>query len=189
MIIDSNKKQTLIITVSFLTAFLVLLFLVVIPLTKKVYQQKDALEEAKLTLERDRKNVDKYKENLEYLRENSDLSENIRVDENNRVQFIEDIEKIALEQELELEISIHQPVSSNKQKAAVEQTFLKINLEGDYEKFMNFVYKVQNIGYFVAIKSVSVEKFDDSKIKILKNGNVDLNNLPEIEGEVIISLN
>lgn len=186
---QSGKKKTFIILVALLVACLGLIFFVVLPLVEKVYEEKDLLEEKKLTLERDKRNVERYKKDLDYLKEKSSLSEELIIDEDNRLKLIEDLEKIAVEQNLELEIETYnKPTSNKKTKKEDVKISLKLNLLGEYRGFMKFFYQLQNFRYPIEIDSFKIENFDDSKIKGIEELQ-SLDNIPEIESEVIISFN
>jgi hypothetical protein len=168
-----------------------MIFFLVVPMTKKVYQRKDSLEEAKLILKRDQENTDKYKKDLEYLGQNSFLSEGLLINENNRVLLIEDLEKIASEKNLEMKMEMYSPsvvARKTKKDETAAKTLLKLSLTGEYDDFLVFVYKLQNFKYVVSIDTLTVERFDDSKIKNLK-GEIILEDLPEIEGEIVVSFN
>lgn len=185
-----NKKPILIFFSFGLVCFL-LVFFMVVPMVKKVYQQKDLLEETKLTLKRDRENIDKYRNDLKYLQENSALSEGLEINENNRVKIIEDLEKISVAEGLELKIETSAVATTGKKnvkKAENEKTFLKLALTGEYKNFLVFLYKLQNFKYMINIDKLSVAKFDEAKIKNYGQELI-LENLPEIEGEIIISFN
>jgi len=192
MDIKDGKKKIYLVVLFILFASLSLIFFVVIPTVEKVYQKKDSLEEAKLMLKRDQENVDRYKKDLEYLKQNYFLSEGLAIDENNRVLMIEDLEKISKETALDMEIEMYNASVNNKKtrkkEGAVEKTLLKISLLGDYRDFLDFAYKLQNFKYLIFIDKLTVEKFDDSQIKNLKGG-VLLEALPEIQAEIIVSFN
>lgn len=180
----SSKQKTLTMMVLLIGSFFVLLFFVVIPLTKKVYQQKDKLEETKLTLERDRENVGKYKDDLEYLRSNDFLSKNLVVNEDNRIEFVESIEKIAAEKNLNLEIEAYTPVAVKNEKNKAD-VFLKMTLTGKYDDFIKFLYKLENFQYQIVIQNIYIKQFDEAKIKSFES--LSTENLPEIEGKLVIS--
>jgi|GEM_PF-1533261 len=185
-----NKKPLLTLAI-FLIVCSALVFFAVAPVAKKVYQQKDSLEEAKLTLERDQANVEEYRQDLKYLQENSFLSEGLVVTENNRVELIEKLEEVASQENLNLEIITQgSPVSNKKEKTEKkeERIYLRLILLGDYEDFLVFLYKLQNFRYVINIDELSLEKFDDSKIKKL-SGEYSLESLPETQGEIVISFN
>lgn len=191
MEIKLGKKKPILIFLSFVLVCFLLIFFVVVPMVKKIYQQKDLLEETKLTFKRDQENIDKYKNDLKYLQENSILSEGLEINENNRVKIIEDLERISVEEGLELKIETSATVITGKKnvgKEATEETVLKLVLTGEYKNFLVFLYKLQNFKYMINIDKLSVAKFDEAKIKNYGQELI-LENLPEIEGEIIISFN
>ena len=170
-----------------LVALALILFLAVRPLVKKVYQQKDVVEEAKLTLKRDLENVNKYREDLEYLNENRDLSSTLVVTDDNRVTFIENIENMAAEQNLELEIGTYSVTGKNKADNK-NKIFLQINVKGSYDGFMKFLYKLQNSRYEILLEELNLERFEESKVKNMQESTISPENIPEIEGGIIISI-
>lgn len=184
---QSSKKKTFIILIAFLIVCFSLIFFVVLPLVEKVYREKDLLEEEKLTLERDKQNVERYKKDLDYLEKKTSLSEELIINEDNRLKLIEDLEKIAVEQNLELNIETFSKTTSNK-KVKKEETkiSLKLNLTGEYQNFMKFLYQLQNFRYPIEVDSFEIENFDDSKIKNIEELQ-SLDDVPEIESEIIIS--
>jgi len=190
--IKLGKKKPILIFLSFGLVCFLLIFFVIVPMVKKVYQQKDLLEESKLTLKRDQQNIDKYRSDLKYLQENSVFSEGLEINENNRVKIIEDLEKISVAEGLKLKIETSAIATTggkkNVKKVENEKTVLKLSLTGEYKNFLVFLYKIQNFKYMVNVDKLSVVKFDESKIKNYGQELI-LENLPEIEGEIIISFN
>ncbi len=191
MDIKAGRQKTLLTFFSFSILSILLIYFLVIPITRKVYQQKDFLEEAKLTLSRDQENIDEYRSDLEYLENNSFLNEGLEVNENNRVELIEFLEEIAKKESLELKIetfgvTINRNVKSENN--GVGKTILKLSLRGDYESFLVFVYQLQNSKYIVNIDKLIVEDFDEAKMRNIKKDFLP-EELPEIEGEIVISFN
>jgi len=190
MTLPKGKKRLVLIFFVFAVVCLVLIFAVVFPMTKKVYQQKDLLEEAKLTLKRDQENIDKYKSDLDYLRDNAFLSEGLVIDEDRRVILIEELENTAVEEDLDLKIEVYIPTAAaqkaSKKNNEPEKTLLKLSVNGDYDNLLTFLYKLQNFKYVVSIDNLTIERFDESKIKSLQ-GEISLSDLPEIEAEIVIS--
>lgn len=185
----SSKKKTLIILIILLFVFFSLGFFVVSPLVKKVYKEKDLLEEEKLMLERDKENVERYKNDLNYLEEKKLLSEELIINEGNRLKLIEDLEKIAVEQDLGLSIETYgKPISNKKTAKEAMQISLKLNLTGEYHNFMKFLHQLQNFRYPIEIDSLKIENFDDSKIKNIEELQ-SLEDIPETESQIIISFN
>lgn len=184
---QSNKKKTFIILTVFLIVCFGLIFFVVLPLVKKVYREKDLLEEEKLTVQRDKQNVERYKKDLDYLKERSYLGEELIINEDNRLNLIEDLERIAIEQDLELEIETYNKSNSNKKNKKEDPDIsLNLNLSGGYQSLMKFFHQLQNFEYPIEITNFKVENFDDSKFKNIDNSESP-EELPEIESEIIIS--
>ncbi len=191
MKIQTGKKKALLVFSMFSMFSILLICFLVIPVVKKVYQQKDSLEESKITLDRDQKNINEYKNDLDYLKQNTSLNENLMINENNRVELIELLEEIAREEDLELKIEMFGATNTNRskdKKATINKTFLKLSLSGQYEDLLVFVYKLQNFKYALEIDKLIIEDFDESKIKKSEE-NLSLEDFPEIEGEIIISFN
>lgn len=186
MKINSEKKKSLIISFCLLVFVLLVVFLVIKPAIRKVYEQKDLLAEDKLTLERESENVEKYREDLEFLREELSYHKNLKIDEKNGVKLIELLEKMALENDLNLRIEIYKKSSKKVKKEATEKTFLKLALSGDYRDSLVFLYKLENFTYPVGIESLLIKSFEESRIKNRQEED-SLSNLPEIESELIIS--
>lgn len=191
MEIRTGQKKSLLIFFSFLFLSILLIYFLIIPMIKKVYQQKDLLEESKITLERDQRNIGEYKNDLDYLNENSYLNENLTINENNRIELIESLEKIAREEDLELKIEMFGVANANQlkgKKVGADKTFLKLSLSGQYENLLIFIYQLQNFKYVLDIDKLIIEDFDESKIR-RTNEKLSPENFPEIEGEIIISFN
>ncbi|MCK5080771.1 MAG: type 4a pilus biogenesis protein PilO [Candidatus Moranbacteria bacterium] len=192
MKIEAGIKKSLLIFFSFLVSCVLLISFLVIPMVKKTYEQKDLLEEAKLTLKRDQKNIEKYKQDLKYLNQNFFLSEGLVINEDNRVKLIENLEKIAVDENLGMEIEMYSSSVVNQKKKGEEdktdKTLLKLSLIGEYKDFLVFLYKLQNFKYVVNVDKLTIENFDKSRIKNMKEGS-SLENLPEIEGNIIVSFN
>lgn len=188
MIITSEKKKTILISIVLLLVIFSIIFWGIKPIVKKVYQKKDLLEEKKLTLEKDKNNFDEYTADL-YFMENQLIDlENLENYKNDNVALIELLEEIALVESLKLQIeSYKNPVSSKNKKSS--DIFLKMSLSGDYKNFLNFLYRLENFKYPVKITSLKVKSFDDLKINQKETEKIDLENIAEIEGEIIISFN
>ncbi len=184
-----DKHKTSIILILLVVAVSILLFFIVSPFVKKVYQKKDSIEESKLVLKKDQDNKERYQKDLEYFKEKSFLSEDLILTENNKIRLIENLEKVAFEQNLKFKIENYDLKSSTKKnKETKDKIFLKLILNGEYEKFMNFLYILQNFRYPIDLEKVAIEKFDNSKVKNNPEFS-DYEKLPEIESEIIISFN
>jgi hypothetical protein len=184
--ITSEKKKTIFISIILSLIIFSGFFWGIRPIVKKVYQKKDSLEEKKLTLEKDKSNFDKYVADLYFMENQLVNIQNLENYKNNKVALIELLEEIARIENLKLQIeSYKNPISSkNKNNSEI---FLKMSLSGDYRNFLKFLYRLENFKYSVQINSLKVESFEDLKINQNKEDKIDLENIPEIEGEVIIS--
>jgi hypothetical protein len=184
-----SRKKTLIIIISFFVVIGALIFLLTIPFAKKVYQKKDLIEENRLILKKEKDNAEKYREDLEYLKNKISLIDDSVLVEGNSVELIENLEKIALDQSLELIIENYETRNTTKKTSeSKNKVSLKLYLNGDYKNIMNFVYILQNFKYAINVEKIIIEKFDNSKIQ--KNSDLEKNDkLPEVESEIVISFN
>ena len=188
MKLTSEKKKTIFISIILLLIIFSGIFWGIKPIVKKVYQKKDLLEEKKLTLEKDKNNFDKYTTDL-YFIENQLLNvKNLENYKNDKVALIELLEEIAQVENLKLKIESYKNPTSSKNKNNSE-IFLKMSLSGDYQNFLKFLYRLENFKYPVEINSLRVESFEDLKINQNKKEEINLENIPETEGEIIISFN
>jgi hypothetical protein len=184
--ITPEKKKTIFILIVLLLVIFSAIFWGIKPIVKKVYQKKDLLEERKLTLEKDKNNFDKYVADLYFIENQLVNIQNLENSKNNKVALIELLEEIAQVENLNLQIESHKNPSSPKKKNNSE-IFLKMSLSGDYRNFLKFLYRLENFKYPVQINSLKVESFEDLKTSQNKEEEMNLENIPEIKGEVIIS--
>ena len=184
---NSPKSKAFVLSSASLVVVGLIVFLVVIPLNKKIYKQKDLLEESKLTFEKDKENIDKYKQDLEYFKSEDFVNERLEVTEENRVQIIKGLEQIAFDYNLDQKIETYtSTIGKKNNKKDKNKTFLKIKIEGKYRDFMTFFYKLENFKYSVNVESLIIENLDESRFRDIRNSE-ELEKLPEINSEIIIT--
>lgn len=171
-----KTKQVLVISIFAIVAMVgSLIFFVITPIVKSVYQIKDGFEEDKLKFEiikEDAVQSHVFVELVENLGKDQELVENALIKKDSIIVFIQDTEKIS--KEVGNEVSISQISTAKVQKAASNETAeaaklrlekeaaeknkvgLALKVSGNYRQFLEFLYKLENMTYIFEIESIEI---------------------------------
>lgn len=171
-----KTKQVLVISIFAIVAMVgSLIFFVITPIVKSVYQIKDGFEEDKLKFEiikEDAVQSHVFVELVENLGKDQELVENALIKKDSIIVFIQDTEKIS--KEVGNEVSISQISTAKTQKAASNETAeaaklrlekeaaeknkvgLALKVSGNYRQFLEFLYKLENMTYIFEIESIEI---------------------------------
>jgi hypothetical protein len=184
---DIWKKHNILVSVSgFCVLFLLLIFFVIRPLESKI--QSSFVEIQKKIID-DGLNVARIQKIPEMNRVETNFSENkdnlnVILSSGDEVDCIKRLEALANETGNKIDLKIDEAVPGSNVKAPVAKkdpediksnlTYskfisLQINLEGDYEQMINFVKKIENMGYYINILSLESVKFSPQQFD--ENGN------------------
>jgi hypothetical protein len=171
-----KTKQFLIISIFAITIMVgSLIFFVIKPIAKSVYQIKDDFEADKLKLEiikEDAAQSHIFVELVDNLGKDQELVENALIKKDSIIVFIQDTEKIA--KEVGNEVNISQISTAKVQKATSNETedakklrlekeaveknkvSLALKISGNYKQFLEFLYKLENMTYIFEIESIEI---------------------------------
>ncbi len=171
-----KSKQVLVIAIFAILVMVVsLVFFVITPIIKSVYQTKDAFEEDKIkfeTIKKDAIQSQVFVELVDNLGKDQKLVENALIKKDSIVVFIQDVEEIS--KEVGNNVSISQISSIKAQKVASTETEeaaqermaqlqkeknkvrLSLEIGGSYKQFLEFLYKLESMTYIFEIESISV---------------------------------
>lgn len=173
-----KSKRVLMISIFAIVAMVgSLVFFVIKPIIKGVYQTKDEFEKDKLKFEvikEDAVQSHVFVELVENLGKDQNLVENALIKKDTIVIFIQDTEKISKEVGNEVSISQLSAVKAKKaasseteearkarlEKLAKEKNRVRLSLEvsGSYKQFLEFLYKLENMTYVFEIESIDIGK-------------------------------
>jgi len=177
---DIWKKYKLWISLlAYAAAAVLLLFFLANPLIQKIKQKSEEIQKRTVDSEINLARISKLPEmrtvHEAFVQEEPNL--NIIVDSSQEVDFIEKLETLAEETGNKIELKIlenytDQDVSkkpaAGKDKNETDEIraslpygkylVVQVILEGSYDNFLNFIYKLENFNYFVNVLSVSLGK-------------------------------
>jgi len=154
------------------------LFGVVVPIVKKVFANKDALEKSKLEYEESKKEIEEIEglgDSLKNVKEKGAILEEALIKEETAISFIDKIEAAANETNNQIAISSVEPPkikkSENKNNSSEnkknnnsqnsdssgEKIYFQIKTEGNYSQFFNFLCRLENLGFIFEIESISLD--------------------------------
>ena len=131
--------------------------------------------------------------------QNKKDSLNVMFDPNNEVKFIEDLEKIADKTGNAIKLKIGVPVKVNRivknKRSKIEEgiedsiTYKKyfpvqINLQGDYNSLVNFVYQLENAKLYLNIISLDIKKQKVIQDKTQSNKATNLNGIFSVSATI-----
>ncbi len=204
-----SKKYVWITVVVLVGVFLAMIFFVILPDVKRVYQKKDDFESQKLRMEIIKESAIKardYSELIEGIRADSILLDRAVIEKESEVELIRAIEEISksvgstvkiehyisprkkVQPQLELSgatTDLEKLEEQQRQEEIEKQTVrLILNVEGNYKQFLEFYYKLENMSYVFNVDSIELKK-PQSSVGLSS----DDEKLPPdfVQGKVIIS--
>ena len=179
---DNAKKSKRVLMIAIIGIILMvfsLIFFVIKPIVKDVYKTRDGFEEDKIKFEiikKDAAQSNIFVELVDNLGKDQKLVENALIKKDSIVIFIQDIESIA--KEIGNKVNISQ-ISTSKSSNAVASTEteeekkkrledvakeknkvrLSLEISGNYKRFLEFLYKLENMTYIFEIESIEISNF------------------------------
>lgn len=206
-----KSKRFLIISILILIGLVIsLIFFVIKPIVKEVYQTKDVFEEDKLKFEAIKKDATKshvFVKLVEDLGKDQALVEEALIRKSSIVVFVQDVEKITEEGGNKVFISqmAMKKASKASSKETVEQKAarlakieaekkkvrLALEVQGTYKEFLKFLYKLENMTYVFEIESIEIGNSSNRYGSALKSvekapadftiGRIELSFVPKVE--------
>ncbi len=186
------KYKVIIIVVVYLLFVILTICFLGVPLIREIKKQSSRIQEQLLDQQIKQNRLSQLpqmeKELTNY--QNKKDSLNVMFDPNNEIKFIEDLEKIADKTGNTIKLKIGVPVKVNKivksKKSKIGEgieegiTYKKyfpvqINLQGDYNGLVNFVYQLENAKLYLNIISLDIKKQEVIQDKIQSNKATNLN--------------
>lgn len=169
---DIWKKYKLLITIFIYLIIIFLLFVFVVsPLIGNIQKNSDDIEKGKIDNEINQERVSKLPEMKDGYAAFEQEKNNLEVvlDQNNSVDFIKKMELLAEETGNKISLSIED--NSNTAKSAKTDAddikanlpsdkylLMKLGLEGRYDSFTRFLYRLENMSYYVNVISLNMSK-------------------------------
>lgn len=189
-ILQKNKN----IIIAFILVLIIiagLILFVANPLHQKVQSRKDEVEQNKLKLENIKEEGDRwqeYREQRENIEKNEELLKDSSVSSGRQIDLIKKLEEIAQEEGVLIDIQNQETKDDKKNakktndkekevdaNADVDEVVFLLNLEGEYNEILDYLYKLENLNYILNISSVN--------IKTLSAGPILRNQAQEEEGK------
>jgi len=190
-----------------LLVILTIIYFVIRPEVNKVYSKKNSFEEQRLRLEQIKENaakVGQYTELTEEIDKDGRFLDNILVNKDDPVRLIKVIEGVAKEELIEIKISqytppkkkktptleLSEPKPEDEKKQAEDEEddknkiWLRLKTKSNYKSFLNFYYRLENMGTIFFIDSVKISKTGNTRG--LRGG--DETPIDQAEGDIILSV-
>jgi len=164
---ETKKKIYIIASAFFLIAMFLILFFIY-PLFKEISKKSRELVTQRnnlLFLEGQFNEVEKFKKNYETYRPNLDKIDNLFVDSQNPVNFIEYLEETASASGIELKISAPTIL---KEKTSLYDKF-QFSSTGGFSGTLKFIKNLETGPYLVQIQNISIGNIKDSQTSVGAN--------------------
>lgn len=161
-----NKKINISVII-FIVFGLIFLFSAIIPLFREIKKNsKELLDQKRITIDNDaqKKNLEQFKIFSTLFDENFDKIENLFIDSDVPVEFIQFLENTAGNNNLRIEIA---PSSKNSPKEEWSFLSFQIMAKGFLPDFLRFIEKIENSFYLVEIQNlnISIDNVNSEKIE------------------------
>lgn len=154
-----SKEIYIIISAYLLVALFLLIFFIFLPF-KEIQRKSQELILQKnnaLLLESEFQKIENFRERYEEYRSNLEKVDNLFVDSQNLVKFIEYLEKSASDLQIKLEIS----TPSFKSEEPFPSANLQLFALGDFSKILSFSKELEIGPYLIRIKNLNIENYKD----------------------------
>lgn len=190
IVANSHRKTLIILLIIIITIGALLIGLVLVPLFSKAYGQKDEVEEQKMVLEAAKKDIfqaNKYNELGNVISENKQLLDDSILVGDSIITYIQQLEKIAEYTGNKIIIQEYTPPKTKKKTPAADDdlgdkkttesketaadvkakdketaklNYFQITLEGDYQKYLAFLYELENVNFVFQINNIEIRLKD-----------------------------
>jgi len=159
------KKEIYIIASAFFLLAVLLAVFFVYPLLKEIRQQSKELtvqRNSKIILESQFSEAEKFRQKYENYQPNLAKIDALFIDSRNPVTFIEFLESLASDSQIELQISTPSP---SKEGQATYENF-QLSALGNFSKILKFLRKIEAGSYLIKTQNLNIENFKlDQKSK------------------------
>lgn len=148
-----------------LLIFLIIYF-IILPRVKFIRENGREIIERRVFLEKQYIRARNFKENNEEMKlVDADIKklDAVFVDYNNDLQFIETLEKIAIDNNIDQKISLG--AIKNEEISEFEKITLEISVNGSFLNVMNYLINLETLNYYINISSLDIS---ESKIDFEK---------------------
>jgi Tfp pilus assembly protein PilO len=159
--------QELAIVISVIVVMLLgAIFFVIVPQTKRAFEDKKQLELKKNEFDQlgeDASRANNFSLLSDDLRGREYLLSKAIINEDQVIDLINKIEEVAKQSDEKIEFSYQEEVAKKKSEkdkdsSKDDKVKLKISTEGEYENFLSFLYKLENLEYVFEIKSMKASQ-------------------------------
>jgi len=170
MILSKFKNlgiRTRIIIIFFINVLIIylIIFFIIIPRVEFIREKGREIVDRRRFLEEQyikAKNFRENNQNMELVDEDINKLDEVFVAYDNDLEFIETLEKVALENKVDQKISL------DSKKSEEEQEFEKIRLEilseGSFLNVVNYLISLETLSYYINISSLDIYKLDQQTI-------------------------
>lgn len=169
MILNKFKKLSIKnkIILSFLFNSLVIfliIFFVIMPRVRFIKEKGDEILEKRRFLEEQyikAKNFRETNEDMNLVDEDIDKLDEVFVDYNEDLEFVETLERVADENNVEQEISLDS--KKEGEESEFEKIRLEISAEGSFFNVLNYLVSLETLDYYINISSLDINKTSKQK--------------------------
>jgi hypothetical protein len=155
------NKKTILFSVFFLFFVFLFIFFLILPTLKEVKKTSKEISQTKLKLEgitKRQEEIEKFKKLYPEIKEELSKFENSFVNKEIPIDFVEFLEKMAKDLEIQSQISI---LSSSKDSISFQ-----IKGVGAPENVFKFVEKIENCNYLIQVERMRISKLSEAELKM-----------------------
>ncbi len=177
------KKKTILVSLVFVGAIIILLFFVLNPLKSKVEESTEnyALAQKDLEMiEGRQKELEKARQDYEEVEKGLDFTKEAFVDSEAPLELLQFLENTASGASLSISISPHN-LKEEEEGSFWEGVGLQLSLGGGFSDFLSFFDKIENSPYLIEIQNLSVHQASENNLEKEKDVSK-----KDIRGNIII---
>jgi acylphosphatase len=155
------KKKTILFLVVSLLFFFLFIFLLILPSIKKISETSKEISKTKTKLEeisKQQEEIERFKKIFPEIKENLSKFENSFVSKEIPIDFVEFLEKMAKNLQIQSEISI---LNSSKDSISFQ-----VKGAGSPENVFKFLEKIENCNFLIQIERLKISKLTEAELKI-----------------------
>jgi len=178
----SVKIRILIILVLSVLAIFLIVYFIIIPRVNFIKEKGEEIVERRQFLEEQYIKAKKFREDnqdMQLVDEDIDKLDEVFVKYDNDLEFIETLEGVALENNIDQKISLNS--TKSEEEKDFEKIRLEISAEGDFFNIMNYLIDLEILSYYININSLDIYKLGSQGI----NNQEDLPNLSKVFCKII----
>jgi Tfp pilus assembly protein PilO len=162
--LSTKKKIIITLFTNSLVIFLIINF-VIIPRIRFIKESSKEIIDRKVFLEEQYIKAKKFRENneeMEVVDEDIQKLDKVFVSHDNDLQFIESLEKTALDNNIKQKILLGSVQNSKDNE--FEKIILEISAEGNFKNMMNYLISLETLDYYINISSLDILKATSHQI-------------------------